>query len=119
LVNNAGAFLDAGVSVFDAKQSVIEQSLQINTFSALKIMQKLVPSMRAQNYGRVVNMSSGAGALQEMNGKQMGYRMSKVALNAVTRVFADELKDTHVQVQSMCPGTLPHASTLDRSAHLF
>jgi NAD(P)-dependent dehydrogenase (short-subunit alcohol dehydrogenase family) len=39
-----------------------------------------------------------------MNGGYPGYRLSKAALNALTRILADELKDTGVKVNSVCPG---------------
>ena len=57
-----------------------------------------------QGKGRVVNVSSGMGQLSEMNGCCPGYRLSKTALNAVTRILADELKDTDIKVNSICPG---------------
>jgi NAD(P)-dependent dehydrogenase (short-subunit alcohol dehydrogenase family) len=57
-----------------------------------------------QGSGRVVNVSSGMGQLSEMNGGCPGYRLSKVALNAVTRIFADELQGTKIKVNSVCPG---------------
>jgi len=57
-----------------------------------------------QGNGRVVNVSSGMGQLGEMNGCCPAYRLSKTALNAVTRIFADELRDTRIKINSVCPG---------------
>ena len=54
--------------------------------------------------GTVVNVSSGMGQLSDMNGCCPGYRLSKTALNAVTRILADELKHTAIRVNSVCPG---------------
>jgi NAD(P)-dependent dehydrogenase (short-subunit alcohol dehydrogenase family) len=42
--------------------------------------------------------------LSDMNGCCTGYRLSKTALNAVTRILADELRHTAVKVNSVCPG---------------
>ena len=53
---------------------------------------------------RVVNVSSGIGQLSEMNGCCPGYRLSKTALNAVTRILSDELIGTGVKVNAVCPG---------------
>jgi len=39
-----------------------------------------------------------------MNGCCPAYRLSKTALNAVTRIFSDELKETRIKVNSICPG---------------
>ena len=55
-------------------------------------------------YGRVVNLSSGAGQLAEMGSGFPAYRMSKAALNALTRVTAAELGPAPIKVNAMCPG---------------
>ncbi len=107
LVNNAGIFPDPPPgsgrdSVFDADLQTIRRGLETNTLGALRLCQVLIPLM--QGHGRVVNVSSGMGQLQEMNGCCPAYRLSKTALNAVTRIFADELKGTGVKVNSVCPG---------------
>eukprot|EP01092_Planopodium_desertum_P009507 TRINITY_DN4071_c0_g1_i8.p1 TRINITY_DN4071_c0_g1~~TRINITY_DN4071_c0_g1_i8.p1 ORF type:complete len:110 (+),score=9.90 TRINITY_DN4071_c0_g1_i8:440-769(+) len=60
--------------------------------------------MRKNGYGRVVNLSSGAGQLDDMFGGRPAYRLSKVMLNAITRIFSYELKDEPVLVNTMCPG---------------
>lgn len=49
-----------------------------------------------------MNVSSGAGQLSDMNGGYPGYRISKSALNALTRVLANE--ETGILTNSMCPG---------------
>jgi NAD(P)-dependent dehydrogenase (short-subunit alcohol dehydrogenase family) len=107
LVNNAGIFPDpppgsGGDSVFDAALATVRSGLETNALGALRLCQVLIPMM--QGRGRVVNVSSGMGQLEEMNGCCPGYRLSKVALNAVTRIFADELRNTGVKVNSVCPG---------------
>ncbi|WP_295392844.1 SDR family NAD(P)-dependent oxidoreductase [uncultured Thiodictyon sp.] len=107
LVNNAGLFLDPGPgtpggSIFEAEAETVRRSIETNTLAPLRLCQVLIPLM--QGRGRVVNVSSGMGQLQEMNGGCPGYRLSKVALNAVTRIFADELRDTGVKINSVCPG---------------
>ncbi len=51
-----------------------------------------------------MNVSTGMGQLADMNGGWAGYRMSKTALNALTRIVADELKDSNILVNSVCPG---------------
>lgn len=107
LVNNAGIFVDAyppaeGSSVFDANFDSIRKSMETNAYGALRVACALIPLM--QGRGAVVNVSSGMGQLSDMNGCCPGYRLSKTALNAVTRILADELRDTAVRVNSVCPG---------------
>jgi NAD(P)-dependent dehydrogenase (short-subunit alcohol dehydrogenase family) len=44
------------------------------------------------------------GQLLEMNGGYPAYRISKTAVNAITRIFSEELKEHHILVNSVCPG---------------
>jgi NAD(P)-dependent dehydrogenase (short-subunit alcohol dehydrogenase family) len=106
LINNAGILLEAlgaaDVSLFSAQPDTILQTFRTNTLGPLLLAQALVPLMG--NDGCVVNVSSGMGQLSDMNGGYAAYRLSKTALNAVTRILADELSDTRIKVNSVCPG---------------
>jgi NAD(P)-dependent dehydrogenase (short-subunit alcohol dehydrogenase family) len=109
LVNNAGVFLDpmppedpSANSVFRADIATVRYSMETNAYGPLRLCQALIPLMRGR--GRVVNVSSGMGQLTEMNGCCPGYRFSKAALNVLTRILADELRDTRIKVNSVCPG---------------
>ena len=59
--------------------------------------------MRRNGYGRIVNVSSGYGAMSEMGGKVAAYRISKAALNALTLIMAQELRDSNIKVNAVCP----------------
>jgi NAD(P)-dependent dehydrogenase (short-subunit alcohol dehydrogenase family) len=120
LVNNAGVFLDpmppedpSASSVFRADIATVRYSMETNAYGPLRLCQALIPLMKG--HGRVVNVSSGMGQLTEMNGCCPGYRFSKASLNALTRILADELRDTGIKVNSVCPGWVrtemggPHA----------
>jgi NAD(P)-dependent dehydrogenase (short-subunit alcohol dehydrogenase family) len=108
LVNNAGVFKDSsggepeGASALRSDPAIVRRTFETNTLGPLMVSQALIPLM--QGSGRVVNVSSGMGQLAEMNGGYPGYRLSKAALNALTRILADELEDTGVKVNSVCPG---------------
>ena len=110
LVNNAGVFPDpfsSGMpasSVLNASIDTLREAMETNLYGALRMCQAFVPTMLKQNYGRVVNLSSGMGQLSDMNGCCPGYRTSKTALNALTKSLADELQGTDVLVNSLCPG---------------
>lgn len=114
LVNNAGVFLDpsrargGSPSVFDAKLSLIRQTMDINAYGPLVLTQIVMPYMRRQHYGRIVNVSSGMGQMSEMGSGYPGYRFSKVALNALTKIVAAEVDndfhETDILVNAVCPG---------------
>ena len=60
--------------------------------------------MKARSYGRIVNMSSTLGQLKDMGAGYPGYRISKAALNALTRVAAAEFGPGNIKVNAMSPG---------------
>jgi NAD(P)-dependent dehydrogenase (short-subunit alcohol dehydrogenase family) len=105
LINNAGILIDPkGVSVLDLPGEVLLQTLETNLFGALNVTQALAPLLRASRGARVVNVSSGMGQLAEMQSGSPAYRISKTALNALTRTLAVELAPQGIKVNTMCPG---------------
>ncbi len=124
LVNNAGVLLDPrGSRVLDAKLKTFRDTLETNLLGPLQLAQALVPLMKKHRYGRIVNLSSGQGQLSDMGVGTPAYRVSKTALNALTRVLAAELDGSGILVNSMCPGWVktdmggPNATrTVDQAA---
>jgi len=104
LVNNAGVFLDRHEGGLEIPMEMVQATLDVNLIGAWRLSQALIPLMRRRAYGRIVNLSSGLGAMSEMAGGYPAYRVSKVALNALTRILADEVKDTNILINTMCPG---------------
>ena len=105
LVNNAGVLLDPRGSRFlDSKLDTYRDTLETNFFGPLQLAQSVVPLMKAKRYGRIVNLSSGLGQLEDMGAGTPAYRVSKTALNALTRVLAAEFRESNILVNSMCPG---------------
>jgi len=107
LVNNAGIMLDSskrGESIFQADADLVRNTFEVNTLGPLMVTKSLLPLMRRNDYGRIVNVSSGMGQLSEMDGGYPGYRISKTAINAVTVILARELEGTNIKVNSVCPG---------------
>ncbi len=103
LINNAGVYLDEGVSVFDVGEKTMRDSLEVNFYGAFHLCRAFVPVMRKNGYGRIVNVSSGYGAMSEMGGQVAAYRISKAALNALSLIIAHELRDNNIKVNAVCP----------------
>ncbi|HEV8646556.1 MAG TPA: SDR family oxidoreductase [Burkholderiales bacterium] len=105
LVNNAGVLIDSrSTSVLREKEETFRTTLETNFYGALRMCQALVPLMRKNHYGRVVNLSSGLGQLDDMGDGTPAYRVSKTALNALTRMVASAVEGDNILVNSMCPG---------------
>jgi NAD(P)-dependent dehydrogenase (short-subunit alcohol dehydrogenase family) len=105
VVNNAGIALDRySSSVLDAPVQLFRDTMETNVFGPLLLCQALVPSMLRQRYGRVVNLSSGMGQLEDMGDGSAAYRMSKTALNALTRMVAAATENRGILVNALCPG---------------
>lgn len=104
LVNNAG------ISDGDQRPSTADLALasrvwQVNVLGAWQCANAVIPAMRKAGYGRIVNMSSTLGSLHHMNrATEPAYRVSKAALNALTRVLAADLASTGILVNSVSPG---------------
>ena len=105
LVNNAGVMRDPrGSRVLDADVAVFRETFETNVYGPLRLCQALVPLMRRNGYGRIVNLSSGLGQLEEMGDGTPAYRASKTALNALTRMVADATRRDNILVNALCPG---------------
>jgi NAD(P)-dependent dehydrogenase (short-subunit alcohol dehydrogenase family) len=104
LVNNAGISNDDGQRGVSADLDRVREALDANLFGAWRLCELAIPLMRRHGYGRIVNVSSGMGALEDMGGGSPGYRISKTALNALTRILASELRGSSILVNSVCPG---------------
>lgn len=108
LVNNAGVLLDGPdaqtASVLDTPFDRLAAAFRTNAIGPLLTMQAVIPGMRKQGYGRIVNISSRAGQLDELRAGVPSYRVSKTALNSLTRVTAAEFANENIKINAMCPG---------------
>jgi NAD(P)-dependent dehydrogenase (short-subunit alcohol dehydrogenase family) len=104
LVNNAGIGADFGVSGTAPDFDAIATTLETNFYGAYRIAIAVLDLLRASEHPRIVNVSSGMGGVAEMGGWSPGYRVSKAALNAMTRILSTELRDSGFLVNSACPG---------------
>lgn len=103
LVNNAGVLLDDGEGALAISDEVLRATLEVNLFGPLRTTRAFVPAMVERGYGRVVNVSSGAGQVTETSSYAPAYSVSKAALNLLTRKVALAVRGD-VKVNAMCPG---------------
>ena len=104
LVNNAGLLLDENGEVLDLDVQRFRDCMETNVYGPLRLAQALMPGMIARGYGRVVNVSSGAGQISSMSDYAPPYSLSKAALNALTRLLASAAHGRDVLVNAVDPG---------------
>ena len=103
LINNAGIIAKGEAPALNVDLATVRETLETNALGPLHLAQALVPLLQRGSSPRIVNMSSGMGALTDNDGGYAAYRMSKTLLNAVTAILAAELAGT-IAVNSVCPG---------------
>ena len=105
LINNAGIHYDTWQTAVAADiEAVVREAFDTNLLGAWRLIRAFAPAMRRRRWGRIVNVSSGAGAIGSMGAGTPAYSTSKAALNALTRIVADELRDSDILVNAVCPG---------------
>lgn len=104
LINNAAISIDHKESLDSLDLDTMRQTLETNLFGALRCCQAFLPMMKRQEYGRIVNVSSGRGSFAKLGAGGPSYRISKTSLNALTVILADEVKETNILVNAMTPG---------------
>ena len=104
LVNNAGVLLDESADVLDTEIQDYRDCMETNVYGPLRLAQALMPGMIERGYGRIVNVSSGAGQISSMTSYAPPYSLSKAALNALTRLLASAARGRDVLVNAVDPG---------------
>ena len=103
LINNAGIGIGSNGAI-DAKLAEVKKIMETNFYGPWRLTQSLLENLKNSEEGRIVNISSRMGALDDLTGDYAGYRMSKSSLNGLTILMASELSGSSVKVNSMCPG---------------
>jgi NAD(P)-dependent dehydrogenase (short-subunit alcohol dehydrogenase family) len=104
LVNNAAIHYDTWQRVSTADLSVAREATETNLFGPWQLVQALLPLLRASRHGRIVNVSSGAGAIADLGPGAPVYSLTKLALNGLTMMLARDLAPDRILVNSVCPG---------------
>ena len=113
LVNNAGVLLEPwGTLPSEITLEQMRATFEVNYFGLFNMTRACVPLLKNSTAGRIVNMSSdmaSIGTIDDPNSVVYSvwapaYQASKAAVNALTVLFAKELKDTKIKVNSASPG---------------
>lgn len=99
-VNNAGFGLNDSIEKMDIGQ--LRQMFDTNYFGVIECLQAVIPVMRQQGGGDIVNVSSVAGHICVPY--MSGYGAAKHALNALGKAARMELKRYNINVVTVCPG---------------
>jgi NAD(P)-dependent dehydrogenase (short-subunit alcohol dehydrogenase family) len=104
LINNAGINYDTWQRASAVDMQEVEQTIQTNLLGPWRLINAFLPLMKENQYGRIVNVSSGSGAFASQNGSTPAYSLSKYALNGLTVALANDLGNNPIKVNSVCPG---------------
>lgn len=104
-INNAGYGLQDSVAAMD--MAACRDMFHTNLFGTIECMQAVIPVMKRQGGGMIINISSVAGhiPLPYMS----AYSATKFAMNAVAKGAGMELRGSGIHVMTVCPGTVSTA----------
>lgn len=104
LVNNAGGHYDYWQNALTADMTTVREAAETNLYGPWRVTQAFAELLKKSKHPRIVNVGSGAAALNSLGAGPPAYIASKAGLHALTRMLAAELKDDGVLVNAVCPG---------------
>jgi NAD(P)-dependent dehydrogenase (short-subunit alcohol dehydrogenase family) len=104
LINNAGIYPDNSVNILTISRELLDAAMNTNTFGVILMVQAFLPLLEKSQDARVINVSSGMGALDGLTTTAPSYCLSKFALNGATIMLSQSLSSKGIVVNSMCPG---------------
>ncbi|WP_432825751.1 SDR family oxidoreductase [Dactylosporangium sp. CA-092794] len=115
LVNNAGISSEIGTAVPDITADQMRATYEVNVFGVVTVTSACIPLLRKSSNGRIVNMASRLGSLTALSApdsrqRKIGaltYSSSKAALNVLTLLYSEALREDGIQVNSVTPGRVP------------
>ena len=110
VINNAGFGISGAVEFTRTEDA--QHQLDVNFFGMVRMNRQVLPVMRKQGYGRIVNLSSVAGAIAIPF--QTYYSASKAAINSYTMALVNEVKPFGIQVCCVQPGDIRTGFTAAR-----
>lgn len=108
IVNNAG--INDINNIENITDSELENAMQINLISPIRLLRGFTPQMKEQNYGKIVNIGSIWGVVSK-SGRTV-YSVTKHGIHGLTKTLAVELAENNILINTVCPGfTLTELTT--------
>ncbi|HEY9803606.1 MAG TPA: SDR family NAD(P)-dependent oxidoreductase [Leptolyngbyaceae cyanobacterium] len=104
LINNAGVYPDKGINILTISRELLDVTMNANTFGSIRMVQAFLPLLEKSQDARVINVSSGYGALESLSAEVPSYCLSKLALNGATIMLSQALQAKGIVINAMCPG---------------
>jgi len=107
LINNAAVMLErrTPLSELDLTHLPLFETLDVNTFGPLRMVQKFLPLLEKGDYKLILNISSEAGSIADCQREsEFAYSMSKAALNMQSRILQNYLKPHGFKILAVHPG---------------
>lgn len=112
LVNNAGVVVEWGTLVEDITAEQMRRAYDVNVFGVVAVTRACIPLLRRSSAARIVNLSSPLGSLTLLSDHDnpistrglLAYSSSKAALNAITVLYANALREDGIRVNAANPG---------------
>lgn len=104
LVNNAAIAPELGKPPTQVDMATVRAVLETNLLAPWALSLAFIPLLKRSGGGQIIMISSGKGSFFKLAADHPAYRVSKTALNALTVVLADELRDSGIHVNAVTPG---------------
>lgn len=104
LINNAGISIHFDNSFHQFTREEMVRNFDVNVAGPHMLVRTFLPLLRKSGRARVANISSGMGSIEQAGQSSMSYRVSKAALNMLSKIQAEGLRGDRIIVVSISPG---------------
>lgn len=105
LVNNAAVLLESGSdSILSFNKNKFDESMNINAVGPLNMSLAILPLMAKRGKGKIINITSITAQMGNFKDDYPYYRLSKLALNGITKMLASSYKNEDMTIISLHPG---------------